>query len=143
MILISKSEKDLLRSVRTGALGSVLLSVAACGPSDSDFAEFDTFRSPDQKHRVVVETAPKNSMAFASEVIRLYLVGQDTNERYLLTTTTLANDGSGLIDENIQAEWVDSRTVRLCLSGAEQEDEAIVIDVETRLFSVESATCAD
>ena len=117
--------------------------MAACGPSDSDFAEFDTFHSPDRKHRIVIETAPKNSLAFAPEAIRFYLVGQDPNERNLLTTTTLANDGSGLIDENIRAKWIDSKTVRLCLSGAEQEDEAIVIDVETALFSVESAKCAD
>jgi hypothetical protein len=47
------------------------------------------------------------------------------------------------MDENIRAEWIDSRTVNLCLSGAEQADEALIIDVETALFSIESAKCAD
>lgn len=121
----------------------MLLSVAACGPSDSDFVEFDTFHSPDEKHRVVVEMAPKSSFAFSPAAIRLYIAEQDKSERYLLATTSLANDGSRITDENIRAEWIDSNTVRLCLSGAEQDDETIVIDVVTASFSIESAKCVD
>lgn len=143
VIVILRYETDLQRSIPIGVLGGVLLSVAACGPSDSDYAEFDTFHSPDEKHRVIVEMAPKNSLAFSPEAIRLYLAGQGTSERYLLGTTSLANDGSRITDKNIKAEWIDSKTVRLCLSGAEQDDEAIVIDVVTASFSVESAKCAD
>ena len=143
VIAILSYKIDLQLSIPTVVLCGALLSVTACGPSDSDFAEFDTFHSPDQKHRVVVEMAPENSLAFSPEAIRLYLVEQDTSERYLLGTTSLANDGSKVTNENIRSEWIDSKTVRICLSGAEQDDEAIVIDVVTASISVESARCAD
>ena len=116
---------------------------AACAPSESDFIEFGSFHSPDEKHRVVIETAPRSSFAFSSEELRIYLAGPNAGERNLLGTTTLANDGSNLKDENIRVQWVDSNTVRLCLSGSEQEDEAFVIDVATESISVGSGDCAD
>ncbi len=87
--------------------------------------------------------APKNSLAFSPEAIRVYLAGKDTSDRQLLATTSLANDGSTITDENIRADWVDSAIIRLCLSGAEQDDEAIVIDAAAASFFVESAECAD
>ena len=124
-----------------GISACALLLIAACGPSDSDFVEFDTFHSPDRAHMVVVEMAPKNSLAFSPEAIRVYLAGDDKSERQLLATTSLANDGSRITDKNIRADWIDARTIRLCLSGAEQDDEAIVIDVVAASFSVESAEC--
>lgn len=136
-------ETDSRRAIPFGFLSGLLLSVVACGPSDSEFVEFDTFQSPDRKHSVVVEMAPKSSLAFSPEAVRLYLAEQDTGERHLLTTTSLANDGSRITGENIRAEWTDSSTLRLCLSGAEQDDEAIVVDVATASFYVESAKCAD
>ena len=143
MLIILRCNVDLRRLVPIGVLGGLLLGAAACGPSDSDFVEFGTFQSPDRNHSIVVEMAPKNSLAFAPEVIRLYLAGQDTSKRYLLTTTTLANDGGRITGENIVAEWIDSNTLRLCLSGAEQDDETYIIDVVTAAFSIESANCAD
>jgi len=143
VIIALRYKTDLQRSIANGVLFGVFLSVTACGPSDSDFTEFDTFYSPDEKHRVVVEMAPKNSFAFSPETIRFQLAEQGTSERYLLGTTSLANDGSRIMAENIRATWIDSKTVRICLSGAEQDDEAIVIDVLTASFSVESAKCAN
>ena len=143
MIAILRYEADLQRSIPIRFLAGVLLGVAGCGPSDADYVEFDSFRSPDDKFHVVIEMAPENSLAYSPEAIRVYLAGQDTNERYLLATTSLANDGSRITDENIQAEWIGAETISLCLSGAEQDDEALVIDVVTASFSVESAKCAD
>ena len=134
-------ETDLKRVIVTAALVIELLSIAACGPSDSDFVEFDTFDAPDEQHRIVIEIAPENSFAYSPEAIRFYLARQDTSERHLLATTNLANDGSKLTDENIRAEWVDSRTLKICLSGAEQHDQAVVIDVVTASFSIASAKC--
>jgi len=61
----------------------------------------------------------------------------------LLATTSLANDGSKITDKNMRAEWIDSSTLRLCLSGAEQNDEAIVIDAAAASFYAESARCVD
>lgn len=136
-------ETDLKPSIPIGVIIGVLLGVAACGPSDSDFVEFGSFHSPDDKHRVVVEMAPKNKFAFSPEAVRLYLAREDTSERYLLTTVSLSNDGSRITDENISARWIDSGTVRICLSGAEQDDEAIVIDVVTGSFFVELVNCVD
>ena len=124
-------------------MASGLLSAAACGPSDSDFVEFDTFHSPDDKHHVVVEMAPKNNLAFSPEAVRIYSSEGDTSERHLLATTSLANDGSRITGDNIRAEWIDSETVRLCFSGSEQDDEAIVMDLAAATFSVESAECVD
>ena len=130
------------RSILIGLLGVLLLSTSACGPSESDFVEFGSFPSPGDEHRIVIETAPKSSFAFSSVVVRIYLVGLDADTRYLIAATTLANDGSRLTDENIRAEWVDSNTIRLCLSGSEQDDEAFVIDAANGLVSVDLENCS-
>ncbi len=82
-------------------------------------------------------------MAYSPEAIRVYLAGEGAIERQLVATTSLANDGSTITDENIRADWIDATLVRLCLSGAEQEDEALVIDLDTASVSVESVRCEE
>jgi len=139
--IISRIKADRHRLILISLLGGAFMGVAGCGPADSDFVEFDSYSSPDEKYRVVIEIAPANKLAFSPEAIRIYLVGQDTNERELVATTSLANDGGTITRENIQAEWIDSMTVRFCLSGAEQGDETLVVDVVNATFYAESVTC--
>ena len=124
-------------------LALVLLGAAGCGPSDADFSEFASFNSPDMKYRVTVETAPKNGFAYSPEAVRVYLGERGVSDRKLVATASLANDGGAITDENIQTKWLDSQTVRLCLSGAEQDDEVLVINVRTASFTAESTECGD
>lgn len=124
-------------------LAAMSLGLAACGPSDADFVEFDTFTSPDNTYRVTIESAPARSLSFSPEDVRFYAVGPGNDERVLIGTTRLSNDGSRLTDRNIRAEWVGAGALEACLAGSEQDDEIVIVDLVAMSFSTESAACAD
>ena len=53
-------------------IGITLVS-SACGPSASDFTEFSTYKSPDGKYFVIVDSA-HSALAYGPETVRVYVV---------------------------------------------------------------------
>lgn len=114
----------------------IVCCISACGPSNSDFTEFSTYKSPGGNHFVIVDSAHSKT-AFGPETIRVYVVEKDSRARNHVVTTKIANDGGGISNENIKAEWINSDIIKFCLSGAEQEDSVLKINVRTFLHSEE------
>ena len=119
----------------------LVLSTSACGPSTSDFSEYSTFESPDGKHTVVIDSA-HSRLAFGPETIRVYVVAKDTGERNHIVTTTISNDGAGISDANVKATWIQTDVIQFCLSGVEQEDAILEIDIRKLSHTEASKNCS-
>ena len=121
-------------------VGTALLS-SACGPSDSDFSEFSTFKSPDGKYFVIIDSA-HSRLAFGPETIRFYVAAKESRVRNHVVTTKIANDGGGINDSNVKPKWIQSDVIQFCLSGAEQEDTVVEINLRTLSHSEASGNCS-
>ena len=103
--------------------------LTACGPSDSDFTEFSTYKSPDGSYFVIIDSA-HSKLAFGPETIRVHVVEKDKRVRNHVVTTKIANDGGGISNSNVKAKWVHTKVIQFCLSGVEQEDNILEINVQ-------------
>ena len=107
----------------------ITLFLTACGPSDSDFTEFSTYKSPDGSYFVIIDSA-HSKLAFGPETIRVHVVEKDKRVRNHVLTTKIANDGGGISNSNVKAKWVHTKVIQFCLSGVEQEDNILEINVQ-------------
>ena len=123
----------------TCVTGIALLS-SACGPSDSDFSEFSTYKSPDSQYSVIIDSA-HSRLAFGPETIRVYVGTKDKPERKHVITTKIANDGGGISNSNIKANWIHPDVIQLCLSGVEQEDRILEINLRNLSHTQVSKKC--
>jgi hypothetical protein len=121
-------------------LGTALFA-SACGPSDSDFSEFSTFASPDGKYYVIIDSA-HSKLAFGPETIRVYVVAKDKRVRNHVTTTKIANDGGGSNETNVKSKWIQPDVIQFCLSGVEQEDIVLEINMRTLSHSEVKGNCS-
>ena len=119
----------------------IALGSTACGPSDSDFTVFSSYKSPDGNHFVIIDSA-HSALAFGPESIRVYVVDQDTRIRNHIITTKISNDGAGISHSNVTAEWVQSDVIKFCLTGVEQDDSVLEINVRTFLYTEGKENCA-
>ena len=120
-----------MRARPASCLAAITLLSTACAPSDADFREFATYASPDGAYRVVV-LAANSKLAFGPHTLKVYSVEQDNGNRVHVVTTSLANDGSRLDGSNVSVSWIRPQVIRFCLSGAEQKDTVLEIDLRTR-----------
>ena len=114
--------------------------IAACGPSDSDFKVFSTYESPDGSNTIVVDYA-HSIFAFGPETIRVFVIRKGGQDRNHIVTTKVSNDG-GITAKNIKAEWAQENVIKFCLSGVEQEDSVLVIDLRDLSYSEIEEKCA-
>ena len=121
-------------------LGTALL-LSACGPSDSDFSEFSTSESPDGKFYVIIDSA-HSTLAFGPETIRVYVIAKDKRVRNHVVTTKIANDGGGISNSNVKVKWVQVDVIQFCLSGVEQEDNVLEINVRKLSYTEANKNCS-
>lgn len=117
------------------------LLLTACGPSESDFTAFSSYASPDGRYAVIIDSA-HSRLAFGPETIRVYVVEKETRVRNHIVTMKIANDGGGIGDANVKANWIRSDLIQFCLSGVEQRDSILEIDVRQRVHRKFEKRCA-
>jgi hypothetical protein len=134
--------RDLTSSVRSMVfiLGATLASTA-CGPSDSDFTEFSTYKSPNGKYYVVVDSA-HGVLAYGPETVRVSVIAQNHRVKNHVVTTKIANDGGGISDANVKVKWVQPDIVKFCLTGVEQADSVLEINLATLAHTEGQENCA-
>ena len=115
-------------------------AASGCGPSDSEFIEFSTYRSPDGDYTVVVDYA-HSMFAFGPETVRVFVMPRGSRARNHIVTTKISNDG-GITAENIKAQWKDKNTIEFCMSGVEQEDSVLIINLHEHSYSEVKKKCA-
>lgn len=119
----------------------LMLCASACGPSDSDFTEFSKFISPDGKQYVVIDSA-HSVLAYGPETLRIYVSVEGSSTVTHVVTTKIANDGAGISDKNVRAEWVNHDILRLCLTGVEQEDYVLEVDIRKVSYIEKTQNCS-
>ena len=122
------------------ALLGITVFIAACGQSDADFKEFSTYESPDGSNTIFVDYA-HSIFAFGPEKIRVFVMRKGGQDRNHIVTTKVSNDG-GITAKNIKAEWAQENVIKFCLSGVEQEDSVLVIDLRDLSYSEIEEKCA-
>lgn len=134
--------RELTLSARsiTSLFGISLFSIA-CGPSESDFTEFTTYKSPDGSYFVIIDSA-HSKLAFGPETIRMYVVKKDNRERNHIVSTKIANDGGGINDSNVRVQWTQSDVIKFCLSGVEQKDRVLEINVRKLSYTEKEENCS-
>jgi len=118
----------------------IAVFVTACGPSESDFKEFSTYESPDGGNTIIIDYA-HSMFAFGPETIRVFVVRKGDQARSHVVTTKISNDG-GITDKNIKAEWKQESVVEFCLTGVEQEDSVLIINLRDLSYTENEEKCA-
>ena len=97
--------------------------------------------SPDDKYYVIIDSA-HSTLAFGPETIRVYVVAKDKRVRNHVVTTKIANDGGGINDSNVKPKWIQPDVIQFCLSGVEQEDSVLEINIRTLSHSEDKENCS-
>jgi len=117
----------------------IAVFVTACGPSESDFKEFSTYKSPGGGNTIIIDYA-HSMFAFGPETIRVFVVRKGGQTRSHVVTTKISNDG-GITDKNIKAEWKQENVVEFCLSGVEQKDSILIINLRDLSYTENEEKC--
>ena len=115
--------------------------IAGCGPSESDFKEFSSYKSPDGSYTVVIDYA-HSRFAYGPETVRVFVNPRGSRARNHIVTTKISNDG-GIAAENIKAVWKGNYIIEFCMSGVEQEDNIITINLQEHSYLEVREKCAD
>ena len=118
-----------------------MLLSSACGRPESDFTEHSTYNSPDEDYSIIVDSA-HSKLAFGPETLRFYMVKKESKERKHIVTTKIANDGGLITDENLRAEWIQNYVIQFCLSGAEQNNHILRINLRTLTYTEKNIECS-
>ena len=111
-----------------------------CSPSDENYRVYATLPNPVNNRLVTIEKA-QSVLAYGPETIRVYVKQLNASERVHRVTTKISNDGGEVSDENIQLTWKGEYRLSLCLSGDEQDDKLLEIDVEEKSFTETTMKC--
>lgn len=117
------------------------ISTISCGPSNADFVEFKRYTSPNLSQVVIVESA-HSVLAYGPETVRFFVMVNEKDEKTHVLTTKIANDGGGVTDKNIQAEWLQDNIIKFCLTGDEQQDVIIEIDLGKGSYQKRKEQCS-
>jgi hypothetical protein len=70
----------------------------------------------------------------------VFVTPKGSRARNHIVTTKISNDG-GITAENIKAEWKEKNKIKFCLSGVEQEDSVLVINLQEHSYSEVKEKC--
>lgn len=121
--------------------GSLLLS-GGCTPGEAEFTEYGRYPSADNSHTVVLTAAP-GALAYAPTHLKFWVLRAGSSERELITMAKISNDGVPVDDSNVRAKWISVNKLRFCLSGDEQADEIVIINLEAGSAEKQAASCID
>lgn len=110
--------------------------LAGCSPPETEFATFNTYESPDGKTSITIKTAHGN-LAYAPQLVHIY----SPDRKEPIARTKIANDGASINKSNVKASWPNNFTLKLCLSGVEQNDNVLVINTKNYSYSEEKKSC--
>ena len=117
-----------------------ILFLTGCSPSDSDFNEFARYSSPENTFAISVLTA-QAKLPYGPTSVKINLIERNKDKTNQLIATKIANDGVPLSNRNIKANWINKDTLLICLSGDEQQDEAIKITISTASYTSSTIDC--
>ena len=83
------------------------------------------------------------ALAYAPTHLEIWLAGAELPERERLLRTKIANDGVPITSDNVKDEWINRTTLRLCLSGDEQEDEVVLVRLDAREALAQAGSCVE
>ena len=90
---------------------------------------------------MIVESA-HSRFAFGPETIKVYAVEKEKRTRKHIVTTRISNDGGGIRDANIRTQWLQPHIIRFCLSGVEQNDIILEINLRTNSHNEVEKPCS-
>ena len=132
-----------MRLPKTRQLLAIMLAtlIVGCDTAELNFKRYGMYQSLAHDKVVVVELAePLSSHAPSAVRISLVTGAAETAEQVLITE--IANNGGAISSENVRAEWLGTDTFSICLSGTDQEDEKVEINVIKNSHSTSRVTCA-
>lgn len=121
-------------------LASIVVPLNACGPSEIDFTPHTTVQSPGGTLEAAIEVA-HSKLAFGPATVRIRSRAIGVEEWRTIMTTKLANDGGAIHEQNITSGWRGDETLILCLSGAEQADTQIKVNLVSAVSSEARTQC--
>ena len=122
-------------------LTGIMLSIIGCGPSESEFTSFGSYQSPDKAHTLELDIA-RGRTVYSPVTLRVNLHATDSEDPKYMAKTKIAHDGGEITGSNIQVSWIRPDTVQLCLSGVEQEDQVLEIDVVKQSHRLLATDCS-
>jgi hypothetical protein len=72
----------------------------------------------------------------------VFVTPKGSRARNHIVTTKISNDG-GITTENIEAEWKGKNTIKFCMTGVEQEDSVLIINLQEHSYSEAKEKCAN
>jgi len=116
----------------------IVSSLVACNSGGQDYRTIDTIIS--ESTPIILEYAP-SALALGPASFRVRKEGDDSGT--VLYETTISNDGSDILLDNVKPNAQKAGFLWLCLNGVEQADVSVRIDFSTGLVVEEVRPCRD
>lgn len=126
----------------TFGLGTIILftSYTLLNRGEQSFIEFQSLRSPDNRHILTVNISnPSTPYGPHGVEVILKKVGDQTSDTS--RQFRLLNDGAKIQSQNIEIRWPDSEYGIICLRGAEQDTVQIIVQVRERKLESKTEVC--
>jgi hypothetical protein len=124
---------------RAGILSlAIVVPLAACGSGGKEYEIIDAIDAEDMQ--IILEYAP-SQLSFGSAHFRVRTEGGKSDT--ILYETTISNDGSKIMLENVRPNARTPGYLWLCLNGVEQSDVSVRIELSTGLIIEDQRHCSD
>ena len=105
-----------------------------------EYKQFSTLKSSDGSHNLIIEVG-NPVLAYGPHSVLITIKNASESEVIVVKKTKLSNDGAKIESHNINAQWIDIDTARVCIKGDEQKDIHMLIKVQNRTITEIEEKC--
>lgn len=108
--------------------------------TEIEYKEHTSLMSNDSSYNLMIEVG-NPVLPYGPHSVMITVLNTSTSKVLITKKTNLSNDGARIESENIDVQWTDKNTAKICIRGDEQKDTLISIDVASQLITETEIQC--
>jgi hypothetical protein len=110
--------------------------------AETDYEQFTVLDSSDGNHSLIIEIG-NPGLPYGPHSVAVKVINISSSEVITARNVRLANDGMIIDSSNISAHWIDIDKAGVCISGDEQTDNYLLINIQNQTIRVKQEKCRE
>lgn len=110
--------------------------------TEIEYEQFTVLDSSDGNHSLIIEIG-NPSLPYGPHSVAVKVINLSSSEVITAKNVRLANDGMAIDSSNISAHWIDIVKAGVCISGDEQTDNYLLINIQNQTIREKQEKCRE
>jgi hypothetical protein len=110
--------------------------------AETEYEQFTVLDSSDGNHSLIIEIG-NPGLPYGPHSVAVKVINISSSEVITAKNVRLANDGMTIDSGNISAHWIDIDKAGVCISGDEQRDNYLLINIQNQTVREKQGKCRE